>query len=78
MVGRGERWSFLPEVLLPLRDSGCVALGMPQYRYEPSVLYFTQIRIIMPASVGLFLGLNEVKHLTVPRRYCSVYLRLLF
>ena len=69
---------ILPKVLLPLRDSGCVALGMPQHRYEPSVLYFTQIRIIMPASVGLFLGLNEVKHLTVPRIYCSVYLGLLF
>lgn len=77
-MGRGERWSFSPEVLLPLRDAGCVALGMPQPRYEPSVPYFLKIRVIMPASVGLFLGLNEVKRLTVPRRYCSIYLRLLF
>lgn len=72
---RGERWSFLPEVLLPLRDA---PLGMPQHCCEPSVPYFLKIRVIMPASVGLFLGLNEVKRLTVPRKYCSIYLRLLF
>lgn len=75
---RGGRWSFLPEVLLPLRDAGGVALGMPHHCYEPSVPYFLRIRIITPASMGLFLGLNEVKHLTVPRRYCSIYLKLLF